>query len=214
MYVYCIHIYTCIYIDNRKVYLHILIFIYLRTLITTNVDWYSCAVCHVCCIQITQDLLSWKWIVAVTGFASVINIFLMLMPSRYQGKDSLFLNFCIIKHHAIHRKLPQYHWCKGTILLSPVQSQSCMTLCNPMDCSTPGFPVHHQFLEIVQTHVHPVGDAIQPSHLLLFPSPLAFSLSQHQGLFKWVSSSNQVAKGLEFQLQHQSFQWIFRTDFL
>ena len=92
-------------------------------------------------------------------------------------------------------------------------AQSCPTLCNPMDCSMPGFPVHYQLPEFTQTHVHQVGDAIQPSHPLSSPSP-AFSLSQHQGLFKWVSSSHQVAKGLEFQLQHHSFQWIFRTDFL
>ena len=83
-----------------------------------------------------------------------------------------------------------------------------------MDCSMPGFAVLHQLLELVQTHSHRVGDAIQPSHPLLSPSPPAFNLSQHQGLFQWVSSVHQVAKVLEFQLQHQSFQWIFRTDFL
>ena len=82
------------------------------------------------------------------------------------------------------------------------------------DSSTPGLPVHHQFLEFIQTHVHWVGGAIQPSHPLSSPSPPAFNLSQHQGLFKWVSSLHQVAKVLEFQLQHQSFQWIFRTNFL
>ena len=91
-------------------------------------------------------------------------------------------------------------------------AQSCLTLCNPMNHSTPGLPVHHQLLEFTQTHVHRVGDAIQPSHPLSSPSPPALNLSQHQGLFKWVSSSHQVAKVLEFQLQHQSFQWIFRTD--
>ena len=83
-----------------------------------------------------------------------------------------------------------------------------------MDCSTPGFPVHHQLLEFTQTHVHWVGDAIQSSHPLSSPSPPTFNLSQHQGLFQGISSSHQVAKGLEFQLQHQSFQWVFRTDFL
>ena len=93
-------------------------------------------------------------------------------------------------------------------------AQSCLTLCDPMDCSTPGFPVHHQFLELAQTHDHRVSDAIQPSLPLSSPSLPAFNLSQHQGLFQWVTSSNQVAKVLEFQLQHQSFQWIFRTDFL
>ena len=80
-----------------------------------------------------------------------------------------------------------------------------------MDCSMPGFPVHHQLPEFTQTHVHWVGDTIQPSHSLSSPSPPAFNLSQHQGLFQWVSSSNQVAKVSEFQFQHQSFQWIFRT---
>ena len=73
------------------------------------------------------------------------------------------------------------------------------------------FPVHHQLLESTQTHVHWVGDAIQPSHPLPSPSPPALNLSQHQGLFKWVSSLYQVAKVLEFQLQHQSFQWTLRT---
>ena len=75
-----------------------------------------------------------------------------------------------------------------------------------MDCSTPDFPVYHQLLELAQTHVHRVGGAIQPSHPLLSPSPPAFNLSQHQGLFQGVSSSHQVAKVLELQLQHQSFQ--------
>ena len=92
--------------------------------------------------------------------------------------------------------------------------QSSPTLCNPMKHSTPGFPVPHQLPEFIQTHLQWVGDAIQPSHSLLSPSPPAFNLSQHQGLYKWVSSSHQVAKVLEFQLQHQSFQWTPRTDLL
>ena len=92
-------------------------------------------------------------------------------------------------------------------------AQLCPTLCDPMDCSRPGLPVHHQLLEFTQTHVHWVCDAIQPSYPLSSPSPPAFNLSQHQGLFKWVSSSHQVAKVLEFQLQHQSFQGTFRIDF-
>ena len=93
-------------------------------------------------------------------------------------------------------------------------TQSCLTLCDPMNHSTPGLPVHHQLLEFTQTRVHRVGDAIQPSHPLSSPSPPTFNLSQHQGLFKWVSSSHQVAKVLEFQLQNESYQWTFRTDFL
>ena len=91
---------------------------------------------------------------------------------------------------------------------------SCPTLCNPMDCSMPGFPVHHQLPEPSQTPVHCVSDTIQPSHPLLSPSPPAPNPSQHQGLFKWVSSSRQVAKVLEFQLQHQSFQWTFFQGWL
>ena len=88
-------------------------------------------------------------------------------------------------------------------------SQSCTSLCDPMDCSMPGFSVNHQHPEISQTHVYWVSDAIQPS-----PSPPAFSLPQHQGLFQWVRFSHQIAKVLKLQLQHQSFQWIFRVDFL
>ena len=86
-------------------------------------------------------------------------------------------------------------------------AQSYRTLWNPINCSTPGLPVHHQLPEPTQTHLHWVGDAIQPSYPLSSPSLPTLNLSQHQGLFKWVSSSYQVAKVLEFQLQHQSFQW-------
>ena len=93
--------------------------------------------------------------------------------------------------------------------ISPV-AQSCPTICNPMDCGMPGFPVHHQLPELAHAHFHQVGDAIQPSYPLSSPSPPAFNVSQHQGLFQWVGSSNQVAKVLE--LQHQSLQWIFRID--
>ena len=92
-------------------------------------------------------------------------------------------------------------------------AQSCLTLCNLMDGSTPGFPVHLQLPELIQTCVHRVSDAIQPFHPLSSPSPPALNLSQYQGLFKSVSS-HQVAKVLEFQPQYQSFQKIFRTDLL
>ena len=93
-------------------------------------------------------------------------------------------------------------------------TQSYPTLCNPMDCSTPGLPVYHQILKFTQAHVHWVTDAIQPLHPLSSLSPPSFNISQHQGLSKWVCSLHQVAKVLEFQLQYLSFQWIFRTDFL
>ena len=93
-------------------------------------------------------------------------------------------------------------------------AQSWLTVGNPMDCSTPGFPVYHHLQELTQTHVHWVGDAIQPSHPLSSPTPSSFNLSQHQGLFQWVSSLHQVTKVLELQLQYWFFQWMFRTDFL
>ena len=85
----------------------------------------------------------------------------------------------------------------------------------PMNCSTPGLPVHHQLPEFTQTHVHnQVSDAIQTSHPLSSPSPPAPNPSQHKGLFQWVNSSHEVAKVLEFQILHQSFQWTPRTDLL
>ena len=90
------------------------------------------------------------------------------------------------------------------LLLTPVQfssvAQSCPTLCNPMNRSTPGLPVHHQLPEFTQTNVHCVSDAIQPSHPLSSTSPPALNPSQHQGLFQWVNSSHELAKVLEFQL--------------
>ena len=93
-------------------------------------------------------------------------------------------------------------------------AQLCLTLCDPVNCSTPGLPVHHQLPEFTQTHVHRVGDAIQPSHPLSSPSPPSPNPSHPQGLFQWVNSSHEVAKVLEFQLQHQSLQWTLRTDLL
>ena len=135
------------------------------------------------------------------GFLSTI-----ILDSANQSGDgfpwALALTFSSLKHHSMRFSS-----------FSSV-AQSCLTLCDPMNCSTPGLPVHHQLLESTQTHVHWVGDAIQPFHPLSSPSPPALNLSQHQGFFKWVSSLHQVAKVLELQLQRQSFQWIFRTNFL
>ena len=91
-------------------------------------------------------------------------------------------------------------------------AQLCPTFCGPMVCSTTCVPVHHQLRGLTQTQVHWVSDAIQPTHPTLSPSPPTFKLSQHQGLFHLGSSSHQLTKVLEFQLQHQPFQWIFRTD--
>ena len=114
-------------------------------------------------------------------------------------------------------------WNSNTKLFSSVQfssvqfssvAQSCPTLCDPMNRHTASLPVSHKLPELTQTYVHRVGDAIQLSHPLSSPSPLAPNPSQHQGLFQWVNSSHEVAKILEFQLQHQSFQWTPRTDLL
>ena len=137
---------------------------------------------------------------------------------RQARKDSLSLPDCFELGHmsssAFRFRIGQelYHWPSqvsslpttdlGNDLLLTVQfsliAQSCPTLSDPMDCSTPGLPVHHQLPKFTQTHVHCAGDAIMPSHPLSSPSPPALNLSQHQGLFKWVSSSHEVAKVLEF----------------
>ena len=100
------------------------------------------------------------------------------------------------------------YWCKCCCYCSV--AQLCPTLCHPMDCSMPGLPVPHHLPEFAQVHVHWMGDASQPSHLLSPPS-LALNLSQYQGLFQWVSCLHQMPKILEFQ--HQPFQGIFRVDF-
>ena len=109
------------------------------------------------------------------------------------------------------KETPMHNTLENNFNISSV-AQSCPTLCDTMNHSTPGLPVHHQLPESTQTHVHWVGNAIQPSLPLLSPYLPALNLSQHQGLFKSVSSSNQVARVLELQLQHQSFQWTPRTD--
>ena len=102
----------------------------------------------------------------------------------------------------------------SSVQFSSVQSLSRVRLCDPMNRSTPRLPVHHQLPKFTQTHVHWVGDAIQPSHPLSSPSPPASNPSQHQDLFQWVSSSHEVARVLELQLQHQSFQWTPKADLL
>ena len=99
-------------------------------------------------------------------------------------------------------------WCCGCSV-----AQSCLTLCNLLDCGTLGLSVPHHLPKFAQVQVHCINDAIQPSHLLMSSSPSAFNLSQLQGLFQWVSCPHQITKILEFQLQHQSFQRVFRVDF-
>ena len=117
---------------------------------------------------------------------------------------------CVCAECGSHSVMLQVQFMYLSVRFSSV-AQSCLTLCTPMDCSTPGFPVHHQLPELAQTHVHWVSDAIQASHPLLPAS--ALNLSQHQGLFQWVDSLHQVTTVLEFPLQRQFFQWIFRVDF-
>ena len=123
-----------------------------------------------------------------------------------------------LRHAPITNDFPEHDGNRYPVQFSSV-AQSCLTLCNPMNRSTPGLPVHHQLPEFTQTHVHRVCDAIQPSHPLPSPSPHApppppaHNPFQHRGLFQWVNSLPEVPKVLEFQLQHQPFQWIFMTDF-
>ena len=118
--------------------------------------------------------------------------------------------FCLRKWGFFFFFLPLSHQGSPKMCVCAV-AKSCLTLCDPMNCSTPGFPALHHLLEFAQVHIHWVSDAIQPSHP---PSSPTFSVSQHHGLFQWVGSLHQVAKVLKLQLQHQSFQWIFRVHFL
>ena len=130
---------------------------------------------------------------------SFSNLYIPLLSSWFSSLWGMFSSVLTEPLKEICYNLPVY-----SVQFSSV-TQLCPTLCDPLDCSMPGFPVHHELLELTQTHVRWLGDAIQPSRPLSSPSPPAFNHSQHQGLFKWVSSSHQVAKVLEFQLQHQSF---------
>ena len=147
------------------------------------------------------------------GHAKLIIISILVYVLPKWAWNDYFLKVWRIRLHKSEICSSKYTiWC--SIDKTSVSSviQSCLTLFNPMNCSMPGLPVHYQLPELTQTHVHWVGDAIQPSHLLSSPFPPAFNLSQHQGIFQWISSSHQVAKVLEFQFQHQSFQWTPRTD--
>ena len=130
-------------------------------------------------------------------------------------KAPLSILCCSVVHSHLKKKAGTQK--KGTIIHIMLFSHSFTShshVCNCMDCSMPGFLVLPRLLELAQTHVCRVSDAIQLSYPLSSPSPPALNLSQHQGLFQWISSLHQVAKVLEFQLQHQSFQWTPRTDLL
>ena len=137
------------------------------------------------------------------------------MNSHYKSVQGIFptqgLNLCLLHCRQIIYNLSYQGRLRCINSFNSV-AQLCPTLCDPMNCSMLGLPVHHQLPESTQTYVHWVGEAIQPSHPVSSPFPPALNFSQHQDIFKWVSSSHQVAKVLEFQ--HQSFQWIFRIDLL
>ena len=130
-----------------------------------------------------------------------------IFPTQGSNPGLLHLQIWATREAFLRRSL------ELTVQFSSV-AQSCPTLCDPMNRSTPGLFVHHQLPEFTQIHIHQVGDAIQTSHSLSSPSPPTPNPSQHQGLFQWVNSSHEVAKVLEFQLQCQSFQWAPRTDLL
>ena len=160
-------------------------------------DAFQLSCCTVC-------LTPWQPVYTGSKFLPLPNtrfIFLQIFPDTEMNSVYMLMAFSV---NSTNRAGGQFKF-------SSV-GQLCPTLCNPMKHSTPGLPLHHQLTEFTQTCVHWVGNAIQPSHPLSSPSPPALSLSQNHGLFKWVSSSHQVAKVLEFQLQHQSFQWTPRTD--
>ena len=123
-------------------------------------------------------------------------------------KTSSVIMFCKLQVFNTENFLQIWNCCCCSV------AKSWPILCDPIDCSTPGFLVLHYLLEFAQTHVHWINDVIPPFHPLLPPSLPVFNLSQHQGLFGWVGSLHQVAKVLELQLQRQSFQWIFTFDFL
>ena len=169
----------------------------------------------------TSLVVQWWWLhspMQELWFRSLHQKLRSLMPhgqknQTWNGSNSVTNSIKDFKNGPHKKTLKEKTGHRHSVQFSSVD-QSYPTFCNPMDWSTPGFPVYHQLPELAQTHVQWVGDAIQPSHPLSFPSPPALNLSQLQGFFQWVSSSHEVAKGLELQLQPQSFQWIFRTDFL
>ena len=160
----------------------------------------------------------WGWL---CGFSQTdISVFLFLVLYLLSYKiilpSALFCSSPSGEYllHEVLNKGCLYHLNRLPLCCCFSVAKSGPALGNPMNCSASGFSDLYYLPEFIQTHVHWVSDAIQPSHPLSPPSPLTFSIFQHQGLFQSVSSSHQVAKVLEFQFQHQSFQWTFRIDFL
>ena len=180
--------------DNQTIYLPVIYSVYLLSLIylsciPSSIYISKSIIYHLVCLLSPIYPLSIYWYI----------IYLSFLLSVYHLCLSLYLPFNV----SIYPYL--------SIIFSSV-AQSCPILCNPMDCSTPGLPVHHQLPELAQTHVHQV--VMSSNHLISVIPFSCLQSSKHQGLFQWVISSHQVAKVLEFQFQHQSFQWIFRVDFL
>ena len=167
------------------------------------------------CVNMRYFFFSFWLISLCITVSRSIHVLQMTRTCSFSRLSNIPLYVCGTSFFAIY--LINGMWC--TLRFLPclqfsLVAQSCPTVCDPMEHSTPGLPVHQQLSEFAQTHVHGVGDVIQQSHPLPSPSPPALNLSQHQGLFQWVGSLHQVAKVLELQLQNQSFQWIFRSDVL
>ena len=171
--------------------------------------------------------------VYIRSFSVTITLIKFLLQKTVSDSLSLVLELNLLWRQRISQNIVNVHLSTSSISLGSEQMLSSLntsmvfssiqfssvtqlspTVCNPMDCSMLGLHVHHQLLKFTQTHVLWISDATQRSHPPLSSSPPAFCLSKHQGLFQCVSYLHQVAKVLEFKFQHQSFQWIFRTDFL
>ena len=166
--------------------------------------------------------MTYSWAIVVQSLSRV-QLFVTPWTTAHQASLSFTISWSLLKLMSTESVMPSNRLilCHPPPLVYPSGSgqfssiaQSCPTLCDPMDCSMSRFPVHHQLLELAQTHVHWVSDAIKPSHPLLPPSPPSFNLSQHQGLFQWVCSLHQVVKVLEFQLKLNEYSGLilFRND--
>ena len=179
----------------------------------SQLDFWLPAPCH--SPQLGRDRLPKLWVFLVFClFCCLLLLSAMPLGHGFSVSTSNLMNPCT-------RQWSCWFSCSSALMKLPCWpncccsvAKLCPTLCDPMDWSTPGSPVLLHLPESAYTHVHWVGDAIQPSCPLLSPSPPVFNLSQHQGLLQRISSSHQAAKVLELQLQHQSFQWLFRFDFL
>ena len=162
-------------------------------------DWHGGMQAYLIDVEVQLQVITIKWLSQKSDYCNnvtqkIIIFFFFWFPSAYKNMLTLY---CRLFSQSVSSF-----------------TQSCLTLCDPMNHSTWGLSVHHQLPEFTQTYVYWVGNAIQPPHPLSSPSPPAPNPFRHQGLFQWVNSSHEVAKVLEFQLQHQSFQWTPRTDLL